>query len=263
MPTFLPRRAVLHAVLALLLVNAARPPWAAAQTVTARPDAIDRVKPAIVAVGTFDPSRTPRFKFYGTGFAVGNGTLVATNAHVLPETLDQARKEALVVAVGSGNDVSVRTASRQGVDAEHDVALLQISGAPLPALRLRAGGRVREGEEYLMTGFPLGTVLGLFPVTHRAMISAVVPIAMPLPSANALDTKVVRRVRRGTFPVLQLDATAYPGSSGSPLYDAATGEVVGVLNMVFVKGTKEAAISAPSGITYAIPVVHLQNLLSP
>ena len=60
----------------------------------------------------------------------------------------------------------------------------------------------------------------------------------------------------------QLDATAYPGNSGSPLYDPETGVVIGVLNMVFVKSTKENVLSDPSGISYAIPVEYLQRLLS-
>jgi S1-C subfamily serine protease len=29
---------------------------------------------------------------------------------------------------------------------------------------------------------------------------------------------------------------SYPGNSGSPLYDVNSGEVLGVLNMVFIKG---------------------------
>jgi serine protease Do len=61
--------------------------------------------------------------------------------------------------------------------------------------------------------------------------------------------------------VLQLDATAYPGNSGSPLYDEKRGEVVGIVNMVFVKGTKESALTQPSGISYAIPVQPLVDLL--
>jgi S1-C subfamily serine protease len=61
--------------------------------------------------------------------------------------------------------------------------------------------------------------------------------------------------------VFQLDATSYPGNSGSPVYDPASGEVVGVLNMVFVKGTKESALTNPSGISYAIPSRHLQALI--
>jgi len=64
------------------------------------------------------------------------------------------------------------------------------------------------------------------------------------------------------FRVYQLDATAYPGNSGSPLYDPETGEVLGVMNMVFVKSTKENVLSDPSGISYAIPVEYLQRLLA-
>jgi serine protease Do len=37
--------------------------------------------------------------------------------------------------------------------------------------------------------------------------------------------------------------------------------VLGVINMVFVKGLKESAITSPSGITYAVPVSHVQELL--
>jgi hypothetical protein len=37
--------------------------------------------------------------------------------------------------------------------------------------------------------------------------------------------------------------------------------VLGVINSVFVKGTKEVALSDPSGITYAIPVDHVRALL--
>ena len=60
---------------------------------------------------------------------------------------------------------------------------------------------------------------------------------------------------------MQLDATAYPGNSGSPLYDPASGKVVGVLNMVLVKESRENVLSQPSGITYAIPVQPLIELL--
>ena len=61
--------------------------------------------------------------------------------------------------------------------------------------------------------------------------------------------------------MLQLDATAYPGNSGSPLYDPETGAVYGIVNMVFVKGTKENALSHPSGITYAIPANYIRGLV--
>jgi len=63
------------------------------------------------------------------------------------------------------------------------------------------------------------------------------------------------------YDVYQLDATAYPGNSGSPLYEAKTGDVIAILNSVAVKGTKEKALSEPSGISFAIPVVYIHDLL--
>jgi S1-C subfamily serine protease len=93
------------------------------------------------------------------------------------------------------------------------------------------------------------------------MVSVVTPIAIPQGRAADLDPHTLRRLSSGSFPVFQLDATAYPGSSGSPVYDPETGDVIGIINMVLVKGTKESALSQPSGITYAVPSKHLQNLI--
>jgi len=61
--------------------------------------------------------------------------------------------------------------------------------------------------------------------------------------------------------VFELDAIAYPGNSGSPVWHPDTGEVLGVLNSVYVKGAKETALSAPSGISYAIPAKYVRALL--
>ncbi len=226
------------------------------------PATIERVKPSIVAVGTFERTRNPQFSFLGTGFAVGNGSFIATNDHVVPKTLATERNEALAIAVrAEDGNVVVRPAERLAGDASADLALLRIPGPPLPALRLGDSSAVREGELYLLTGFPIGSVLGLFPVTHRAMIAAITPIVIPAARADQLDARSVRALQRGPFAVFQLDGTAYPGNSGSPLYHPRTGEVIGIVNSVFVKGTKEAALTAPSGITYAIPAERLKDLL--
>jgi S1-C subfamily serine protease len=45
------------------------------------------------------------------------------------------------------------------------------------------------------------------------------------------------------------------------LYDPASGKVWGVINAVFVKGLKENAITNPSGITYAVPVNYVKQLM--
>lgn len=224
--------------------------------------AIERVKPSIVAVGTFERMRSPEFLLRGTGFAVGDGTLIATNEHVVPALVDSEHEEMIAVAVRStGSAVQIRRAHKVASERSADLALLKIDGPPLPALRLGDSDRVREGEIYLFTGFPIGTVLGLIPATNRAMISAITPIAIPAANAGELNARAIRQLAAGAYRVFQLDGTAYPGNSGSPLYHPASGEVVAIVNMVFVKGTKENALSRPSGISYAIPANKLKDLL--
>jgi S1-C subfamily serine protease len=84
---------------------------------------------------------------------------------------------------------------------------------------------------------------------------------MPSLNSKKLDPRQIAQLQRSAFDIFQLDATAYPGNSGSPLYDPATGKVLGVINAVFVKGLKESAITNPSGITYAVPVKYVHALL--
>lgn len=229
----------------------------------ALPEQIERVKPSVVAVGTLQRARSPQFAFRGTGFVVGDGTLVATNAHVIPEMLESDQREMIAVATsaGAGREPQMREARVLALDRDHDLALLRISGAPLPALALGPSDAVREGEVVAFTGFPIGNVMGFHAVTHRAIIASITPVAIPSANAQQLDPKVIRRVQAGPFDVFQLDATAYPGNSGSPLYDVERGEVRGIINMVFVKGTKESALSAPTGISFAIPAKYLEALL--
>jgi serine protease Do len=259
-----PRRRRLLAVAAAagLLPWLAQVPAAFAQSPQAT---IERIKGSVVAIGTFQSTRVPQFRFLGTGFVVGDGTLAATNAHVLPATLEPGADPELLVALLPGSELSrvgVRKLIRLAVDAEHDLAVLRMDGPPMKPLALRDSSAVAEGDSLLFTGFPIGGVLGLFPATHRAMVAAIAPVVIPSPSGQRLDPKSVRRLRDDAFSVFQLDATAFPGNSGSPLYDPASGEVVGILNMVFVKATKESALTQPSGISYAIPSRFLIELLA-
>jgi len=225
-------------------------------------DTIKLVRPSIVAVGTFKPTANPQFTFRGTGFAVGDGSLVVTNAHVLPNSVDLDAYESVAIAI-PGDDApgaSGRKAQVVATSPEHDLALLKFAGPPLKPLGLAEDALVEEGERVAFTGFPIGSVLGLIPVTHRGIVSAVTPIVMPGRNARELNPRNIRSLK-DPFRVYQLDATAYPGNSGSPLYDPDSGAVIGVINMVLVKATKESALSQPSGISYAIPSRYIHDLL--
>ena len=93
------------------------------------------------------------------------------------------------------------------------------------------------------------------------MVSAITPVALTGITARHLTAETIARIRRSAYQVFQLDGTAYPGNSGSPLYDPADATVYGIINSVFVQGTRESAVSRPSGITYAIPSRYIMELL--
>ncbi len=219
------------------------------------------VKGSIVGVGSLLRVRNPPISFRGTGFVVGDGLSVITNAHVVPELLDTENKETLGIVIGKGDGVEFRSAVLVALDKEHDLAHLRLTGAPLPALVLGDSSSAAEGQALAFTGFPLGMVLGLHPATHRATLAAITPIVMPSLNSRILDARAITQLQRAPFAIFQLDGTAYPGNSGSPVYDPDTGTVLAVINMVLVKGLKETAITNPSGITYAVPVSYVRDLL--
>lgn len=228
-------------------------------------DLIAKSKPSVVIVGTVSPTDSPRFNLRAAGFVVGDGNTVVTNAHVLPEAPSSGsvvRQLAVRVADPTGR-VEARAAKLVSVDRNRDLAILRMEGPPLPALRLGGAGYVAEGTEVAFIGFPIGGALGYSPVTHRGMISSVTAISPPMPTAQQLNSQSIHRLRQGSYDIYQLDATAYPGNSGGPLLSVETGEVIGVVNSVAVKSTKESALSQPSGITYAIPVRFVTELMTP
>ncbi len=225
-------------------------------------DAIARVKPSVVIVGTFKATNSPRFNMRGTGFVAGDGNLAVTNAHVIPDGAEVDPDAKIVVQVRIGqNELQMRQATVLEIDKQHDLALLQFEGPSVPKLVLRDSDTVREGQSIAFMGFPIGGALGFSPVTHRGIVSSITAIALPTANSQQLNARTIASLRSGSFDIFQLDATAYPGNSGGPMFDADSGEVLGVINMVFIKGTKESALTNPSGISYAIPSKFILQLL--
>jgi S1-C subfamily serine protease len=237
--------------------------WCAAGAASAAPlpRTIVAVKPSVVGIGTFLRTRSPAIVFHATGFVVGDGLSVISNAHALT-ALDSEKMETLGIVTGKGDKLEFREARVVTIDRAHDLVHLRLSGTPLPALTLAGPDLLEEGRDLAFTGYPLGILLGLNPVTHRALLAAQTPAILPTPTSRGLNPRAVLQLQRGTgFTIYQLDGTAYPSNSGSPVYDPETGAVVAVINMTLVKGMKESAISDPSGISYAIPVRHVHDLL--
>lgn len=225
------------------------------------PDLIARAKPSVLLVGTYSPTDSPRFGFRGSGFVVGNGRQAVTNAHVLPpaEQLTPERQIAVQIRNAAGQ-WSMRLVTRKRVDATADLALLNFEGDAVQALQL-AEAPAREGESIALMGFPVGGALGFSTVTHAGIVSALTPVFQPMAGPGNLTGRAIRQAREGEFNLYQLDAVAYPGNSGGPVFSIATGEVVGVINMVLARGSKESALSNPTGISYAVPVSKVIELM--
>ena len=226
--------------------------------------AIAQVKPSIVAVGTFERLRNPEFRFLGTGFAVGNGSIVATNSHVVPEALDSARYEVMAIALRApDHSMQIRVARKVASDPSADLALLSIDGPPLPALRIGQLGTRARGRHLAVHRIPdrpgPGAVSGdqsRDDLLDHADRHPRGPCRTSSMRARSADWRQARFLSSSSM------APPIPATAEARCTSRGTGEVVGIVNMVFVKGTKEAALTNPSGISYAIPADKLSDLLA-
>lgn len=159
----------------------------------------------------------------GSGFAVGDGTLVVTAFHVV----DGARSVRVLREAESGTD-EFGALEIVSVDPDHDLALLHLDRR-LPALVIAEGDAPRPGTPVLAVGSPQG--LGL-----------------------AFTDGIVSRVHdwKGIH-VLQHSAPLSPGYSGGPLLDEQ-GRVV---------GANSAGLSAEAGqnVNFAVAAVHVRALV--
>lgn len=225
---------------------------------------IARSRAAVFPIGTYSPTDSPRFGFSGTAFAIAEGRLLATNAHVLPPSLmDGGKRMAIRVERGAGL-AEYRELELVGLDRGHDLALFkQVASVRLAtALELGPEEVAREGTDVLLLGYPLAGALGFSLIAHRGMVASVTRMAVQGTSARGLNAAMIQQLRADPIDILQLDATAYPGNSGGPLLDQQSGQVIGIVNMVFAKAGHESVIGQPTGISYAIPVGALRRLVA-
>ncbi|MDA8621520.1 serine protease [Psychrosphaera sp.] len=223
----------------------------------------EKTKPSVVGVGVYNPLSAPRYQLLGTGFVVRSSatkSIIATNHHVVNGKAYEADKAQISVHVGEGKKARFYNAKLIAQDERADVAIIEIN-ASLPALTLSGSDyNAPAGSQIMMAGLPIGSVLGLFKAINVGYVSAFVPQAIPQKNASQLSIEMIKRLRNPLF-VYQLDMTAYPGNSGSPVVETATGEVIAIINSVLVKSTREKVLSDPSGISYAIPVSEIHKLL--
>jgi len=222
------------------------------------PDIVARIRCGIGAVGTYNPANHPALEVHASGFFLDDRGRFLTANHVLDAIAERKRLGDLRVFLPSDAGREGHPATVLGRDPKHDLALLQVKGGHYFPLEIGDSAAAREGQAIALTGFPFGFFLGLHPTTCVGIISGISPVALPVASSKLLDADTVEALR-SPFNVFQLDATAHPGHSGGPLFDPATGKVLGIVNSGFIRKTKEKVIS--TGITYAMPIHFAKPML--
>jgi serine protease Do len=165
----------------------------------------------------------------GTGFAIGNGSSVITNFHVVDGCTSVA-----IANVGSG--------IIKMVDPGSDIAIIQPTQPIITPLRFRVGGQVKLGEEIVVIGFPLRGVLSSTPTVTTGVVSSL---------AGLRDD----RTR------LQISAPVQPGNSGGPVLDKG-GNVVGmVVSKLNVLRIARMTGDIPQNVNFAIPASIITSVL--
>lgn len=174
------------------------------------------------------PRKPRRAVGQGSGFVFAHGSQGAyllTNHHVV----ENARK--IRVRFQDGREFDARL---KGADAKSDVAVLEIPGRDLPALKWGDSASLEVGEWVVALGNPFGL-------------------------SHTLTTGVVSAKGRTSLGIndyedfIQTDAAINPGNSGGPLLNL-DGEVVGMNTAIFSRsgGYMGVGFAIPSNLARAI-----------
>lgn len=188
---------ILPLVSVLLLTSAAR----AQETL---PALVKRVKPAVVAIATYDSSGEALMT--GSGFFLRQGEVV-TNLHVVRGAV----RAEIKTLDGKGKVFPVK--GTLAVDEEGDLALLSVEMPPQPARTSELATELPDDGE---TIFVIGNPLKLEGSVTDGIVSAV-------------------REVPNSYRIIQITAPISHGNSGSPVFNLR-GQVLGVVTVKVTNG---------------------------
>lgn len=218
----------------------------ASERVTPVVKAVSRAAPAVVNITSSSPEQGRVEKFFGSGFdffgeipgrarkraSLGSGIIVdgkkgyvLTNAHVL----------------AGGNEIRVHLqdgrefpASIKGMNADFDIAVLEIKGAPdLPSVPMGDSTDLMPGETVIAIGNPFG-------FSHTVTTGVISALNRSIRHNGGMLTELI-----------QTDAAINPGNSGGPLLNI-DGALIGVNTAIDARG---------EGIGFAIPVSKARRVM--
>jgi len=192
-----------------------------------------RSGPAVTMVAVQWPDSSA---FSGSGFAVSSRGEIVTNKHLV----QHGDAYPMRIAVIFSDTKAWLPAHVVRVSATADLAILQVDApGPFPAIASLAprAADTPVGKAVAIIGYPLGTDT---------------PMEGSGTQITARSTLVAGTLSKNLSNVLQIDAYAGQGSSGSPVFNTA-GSVIGVV----YGGARESA----GRIVYAVPVDEVGALL--
>jgi S1-C subfamily serine protease len=215
-----------------MLIACSRVEQAAEQT-DPFPNVVAALRPSVVFF-TMQAPRNDTRKMgayddaYGSGFVVESGTWGSrflTAQHVI----ENARR--LRVTIGNARTVPARVVA---ADVKMDIAIVEALEPNLHVVRLGSDAQLKPGMQIGVAGYPI-------------------PDAFADENLG-LDTSVfsgrLSSVRRDA---LELDIPVIPGESGGPVFDARTGEVIGIA---------ESRFEEERAIGFAIPIEDIRRFLA-
>ena len=167
---------------------------------------------------------TPQVRGAGSGFVIDKSGLIVTNSHVVAG--------ADTIEIHFKDNKKAYPAKLSGRDKLSDIALLKVNVKfPLKPLKLGDSSRLQVGQWVAAFGNPHG-------YAHTVTKGIISGVKREIDDLNL-------------FPLLQTDAGINQGNSGGPLVNLK-GEVIGVNN---------AIAAGAQGISFAIPINNVKNIL--
>jgi Do/DeqQ family serine protease len=165
--------------------------------------------------------------------SLGSGVVVSSKGHVLTNLHVIEGADEIVVALTDGRQAVAKVL---GVDADSDLAVLQVEMSQLPVLGFASLDPPRIGDVVLAIGNPFGVGQ---------------TITMGIVSALGREGLGINTYEN----FIQTDAAINPGNSGGALVDTL-GRLVGINTAIYSRS------GGSLGIGFAIPAVAAQKVLS-
>ncbi len=183
--------------------------------------------------GSPNTGATAERRASGTGIVVAQPARILTNAHVVERC-------ARISVIAEGIATPARV---EAVDAKVDLALISAERRFERLASLRSPVNTRSGEDIVVVGFPLQSVLAHEPIVTAGIVSALAGF-------------------KGDPTQIQISAPVQPGNSGGPVYDL-NGNVVAVVvaGLTTLRGKRGSQAITPQNVNFAINVAEAQKFL--